>query len=163
MMYLPFLTVLMVMSGVPGLLLYTSPENFHTDIRTTAITMSAMAFILCWVSLFTFFRAEGIKRDARYDRDILDFWQNNPDYIVRVSPPGWIAYHRKRKILCEGKTFRECLSALQVMHNQTSRWSVDENMWDLKVGEKGLMEAVAKEADHDISAGIIERDSNEQK
>ena len=155
MPFLPFIIILMLISGLPGFMIWMSPEMFKADPLSTAMFMSGLAFALCWVTFFALFKMNELKHSSELDRSILDFWQNHPAYIVRKEFDKWICYNRKNRVYCEGDSLRSCLSFAIA---EDARSDYREAMYDLKVGEKGLMEFAEKETGFDIAVGYTERD-----
>ena len=55
--------------------------------------------------------------DELGDKELLDFWENNKNYAVGFAPSGdWSAFDVRCRGACYGKTLRECLRTLQIMH-----------------------------------------------
>ena len=55
--------------------------------------------------------------DQLGDKDLLDFLDEHKQYIVGFAPSGdWSAFDIARKGTCYGKTIRDCLTQLQLMH-----------------------------------------------
>lgn len=51
------------------------------------------------------------------DTDLLNFLDTHKQYVVGFAPSGdWSAFHVKNRKTCYGKTLRDCLIMLQVMH-----------------------------------------------
>lgn len=159
MLFVPFIIILMLVSGISGFMIFISPESFKADPLSTAMFMSGLAFSLCWLSFFALSKLSEVRQLSKFDKEILDFWQNNPEYIIRKEGEKWIAYHRKKRIYCEGSNLRDCLSFVL---NADARWERKEEMYELKVGEAGLKNAVKAEEGCDITAGYVERDLNNE-
>lgn len=156
MPFIPVLIILMFISGLPGFMIFISPESFKADPYSTIMFMSGLAFFLCWLSFFALFKLSEVRQSSKFDKSILDFWQDNPEYIIRKESEKWIAYHRKKRIYCEAKSLRDCLS-LAIREND--QWNRSEKMYDLKVGRAGLKDAVEMEEGFDIQAGYTESEA----
>lgn len=55
------------------------------------------------------------------DTELLDFLDNHTQYVVGFAPSGdWSSFDINTGKTCYGKTLRDCLKMLQVMHKDIS-------------------------------------------
>ena len=122
MPFIPFIIILMFVSGLPGFMIFISPEIFKADPLSTAMFMSGIAFALCWVAFFALFKMSEARRRSAFDKCILDFLKFHPEYRIEFIRGEWSAYSSKTHKACYHKTLRNCLSILRIMHRQTTGW-----------------------------------------
>lgn len=54
----------------------------------------------------------------KQDSMLLSFLEDHKQYVLGFAPSGdWSAFEMRTRKTCYGKTLRECLEMLQVMHN----------------------------------------------
>lgn len=56
------------------------------------------------------------------DKELLDFWEAHPQYVVGFAPSGdWSAFDPVAGVTCYSPTLRGCIEKMKEMHEDVSK------------------------------------------